>query len=113
MKTPSLFLAFSVVLASTSAGAANGWQVKCGDGENPAHFHVNGHSARIVNDGPAAVQVWAHDAHSQTDPPTGITPSRIAAGDAAAVACNDCEVACADGAAQGQVAAGTWSKLKK
>jgi hypothetical protein len=45
--------------------------------------------------------------------PGGVTPSKIAAGDAAAVACSDCEVGCADGAAKGQVAAGTWSKLKK
>jgi hypothetical protein len=114
MKTRSLFLAFSVVLASTSAGAANNWQVRCGADENPAHFHVNGHSARVVNNGPSPVQVWAHDAGSKAaSPPEGTTPSRIAAGDAAAVTCSDCELGCVGGAPAGQVVTGTWSKLKK
>ena len=113
MKTRSLFLAFSIALASTGARAANSWQVTCGPEAKPAHFHVNGPSARVVNNGPSPVQVWAHDADSKAGSPEGMTPSRIAAGDAAAVACNDCAVGCVGGAPAGQVVTGTWSKLKK
>ena len=113
MKTRSLFLAFSIALASTGAGAANSWQVTCGDDAKPARFHVDGPSVRVVNNGPSPVQVWAHDAGSKGGPPEGTTPSRIAAGDANAVECNDCAIVCVGGAPAGQVVTGTWSKLKK
>jgi hypothetical protein len=113
MKTRSLFLAFSIALASTGARAANSWQVTCGAEATPARFHVNGHSARIVNNGPSSVQVWAHDAGSKGGSPEGTTPSRIDAGDASAVACNDCAVGCIGGAPAGQLVTGTWSKLKR
>ena len=113
MKTRSLLLAFSIAFASTGARAANSWQVTCGPEATPARFHVNAHSARVVNNGPSPVQVWAHDGGSKAGPPEGATPSRIAAGDATAVECNDCAIGCVGGAPAGQVVTGTWSKLKK